>query len=298
MDTDASFSPRRNSFGCGSIFIAILIVGVGLFRYLASSQENPITGEKQRVAMTPEQEVALGLQSAPQMAQQMGGEVDPSSPQARIVERIGQQIVDSTEAHNGPYHYQYHLLADPQTINAFALPGGQVFITKGLLDRLQNTAQLAGVLGHETGHVINRHAAQQMAKSELGQSLVMASGVAASGDRDHPNAGYTAAMIANAVNEFAQLHYSRHDESEADTWGLKLMTECGYDPRAMVQVMEILKAAAANGGSQAEIFQTHPNPDHREADIKAWIDQHYAGGVPGNLTMGDPLNGSGPRERN
>ena len=119
----------------------------------------------------------MGIQSAPEMAAKMRGEIPSSDPRAQEVQKIGQQIVLKSEAHKGPWHFRYHLLADPKTINAFALPGGQIFITLGLLNKLQTEAQLAGVLAHETGHVIQRHAAQQMAKGELGQIFVMATGI-------------------------------------------------------------------------------------------------------------------------
>jgi predicted Zn-dependent protease len=155
------------------------------------------------------------------------------------------------------------------------LPGGQVFITLGLFDKLQTEAQLAGVLGHEIGHVIERHTAQQMAKGQLGQWLVVAVGTAAS---DNPMAQNSPAAIANLVNEVIQLRYSRKDESEADLWGLKLMEQVGYDPRAMVRVMEILKASGGGkGGNVPQIFQTHPDPDLRIEQINAYLEKHPPG---------------------
>src|SRR5213075_2104807 len=118
-------------------------------------------------------------------------------PDARMVSEVGLKLVKSTEAFNSPYrdNFNYYLLNDSKTVNAFALPGGQIFITRALYDRLQNEAQLAAVLGHETGHVINRHAAEHMAKGELGTALVTAVGVGASDDRGHGQmAAYAAAM--------------------------------------------------------------------------------------------------------
>src|SRR5205085_1128131 len=137
----------------------------------------------------------------------------------------------------GVIGYYAKTSVDPKTVNAFALPGGQVFITRGLLEKLHNEAELAGVLGHETGHVIERHSAQQMAKSQLGQSIVTGVAVGGSGNRDN---GYSAAMIANFVNQMKQLSFSREDETQADTRGLQFMSEAGYDPRAMLGVMKVL----------------------------------------------------------
>lgn len=272
--------------------IAVIIALVGVVSYYTKTSVNPVTGEKQHVALNAEQEMALGLQSAPRMAAQMGGVVPKDDPMQQLVSEVGQRVLHNSDAKGGPYtaNFHYYLLADDQTINAFALPGGQVFITRALLVRLQNEAQLAGVLGHETGHVIGRHSSEQLAQSQLGQTLATAYAVGKSGDRD---GGYSSAMIANAVNQMLSLHYSRADESEADTFGLKFMTQAGYDPRAMLEVMRILKQASGGGGRGPDIFQTHPNPDARIETIEAWLKQNFPNGVPGNLTQGKPLNFSG-----
>lgn len=253
----------------GRLLIAVVIALVGWFMYMNQVEENPVTGEKQHVAITPAQEVSLGLESAPEMSRQMGGELSEDDPRAREVEHIGQLIVSKTNASKSPWKFQFHLLADENTVNAFALPGGQVFITLGLYEKLQTEAQLAGVLGHEIGHVIERHTAQQMAKSRLGQMLVVAVGTGMS-DPSNPNSGYNSTAIAAMVNNVLQLRYSRKDESQADLWGLKLMEQAGYDPRAMIQVMEVLKAAGGRG-ENLEIFQTHPNPDLRIKQIEAYL---------------------------
>ena len=265
--------------------IALVIAGMGLWSYYHQSEVNPVTGQKQHVAMTADQETAIGLQSAPQMAAEMGGEVDESDPREQLVKRIGQHVLIGSDAHKSPYNYDFHLLNDSKTINAFALPGGQVFITVGLLDKLENEAQLAGVLGHEIGHVVNRHAAQHLAKSELGQKIASSVGVAASQDMRH---GMEASAVAAVVNHMMQLKYSRNDESEADQFGLQYMTQAGYDPRAMLGVMKILMESSKRG-EQPEILQTHPQPEHRIERIQAYLDKNYPGGVPEDLTMGPAL---------
>jgi len=262
---------NSNGFG-GRILGGIVIALIGFALYMSQTQINPVTGEKQHITISPKQEIRLGLESAPEMAREMGGEVPSTDPRAAEVQRIGGYIVTHSDAANSPWKFQFHLLADPHTINAFALPGGQVFITLGLLNKLQTEAQLAGVLGHEMGHVLERHAAQQMAKSQLGQMFVIAAGTAAS-DPNHPSRFTDATMVAAVVNHMFQLRYSRHDESEADQWGLKLMRQSGFDPSAMIEVMEILKASGRNDHSP-EIFQTHPNPDLRIKQIKAYLAEH------------------------
>ncbi len=256
----------------GRFISALLIVVLGLFMYFCQEQENPVTGEQQHVSISPSEEIKLGLQSAPAMSQKMGGELSASDPRAQEVKKMGAFLVTHTVASHSPWKFQFHLLADTKMINAFALPGGQVFITLGLLNALQTEAQLAGVLSHEMGHVIERHSAQQIAKGQLGALLVSAVTVAST-DPQNREGAYAPAVIASVVNQMAQLRYSRKDESQADEWGLKLMTESGYDPRAMIEVMKILKSSGGKESSP-EIFQTHPNPDLRIKQIEAYLEQH------------------------
>lgn len=265
--------PRPQMGFSGRIIFALLIALVGWLMYMNRVEENPVTGEKQHVSLTPAQEIRLGLESAPTMAAEMGGEVPANDPRTQEVQRMGNMIVEKTDAKKGPWKFQFHLLADEKTVNAFALPGGQIFITSALFDKLQTEAQLAGVLSHEMGHVIERHTAQQMAKSELGNFLIIAAGTAAS-DPNNPHGSYTPTMIASFVNQMFQLKYSRHDESQADQWGLKLMSQVGFDPRAMIQVMQVLKEASKDRGQSLEIFQTHPNPDLRMQQIDAYLKEH------------------------
>jgi beta-barrel assembly-enhancing protease len=260
--------PRRRGFGCGvRVLLALAIVGFALFKYFSQTEVNPVTGEKQHIAMTSEQETALGLEAAPEMAAQMGGEADPSDPKTRLVESVGRKVVQNSDASRSPYSYDFHLLRDPDTLNAFALPGGQVFITYGLLSKLHDEAQLAGVLGHEIGHVVNRHAAEHMATGQLGQLLTMAAGVAAT---DEEGRGQRAAMVAAMINQMVQLKYSRSDELEADRVGMDYMTQAGYDPSAMLGVMRVL-AEASRGGRTPELLSTHPYPEQRLEAIQRYL---------------------------
>ena len=266
------------------LIIGLIIAVIGVVGYFTHTSVNPVTGEKQHVNMSAEQETQLGLQAAPQMAAEMGGEVDHNDPEAQEVRYVGNYVWHNSDATRSPYQYQYHLLADPNTINAFALPGGQVFITRGLYDKLQDEAELAGVLGHETGHVVERHSAQQVEKGQLGQMLVTAVAVGSSNQRN----GYSSAIIANLVNQVTQLKFSREDESQADSQGLHFMSQAGFDPRAMIDVMKILMDSS-KGGRQPEFLVTHPYPEHRMQDIDAQLKQAYPNGIPADLTRGKAL---------
>ena len=262
--------------------IAGVLAIFGLFQYLGRTQVNPVTGEKQHVALSVRDEIALGMQSAPVMASKMGGEVDPNSRTAALVREVGERLVAESIAAKSEYRFRFHLLRDPETVNAFALPGGQVFITVGLLSRLRNEAQLAGVLGHEIGHVIHRHGAEHMAKGQLGQMLVTAVGVAGSDER---SSGRSQQAVAAMVNSMVQLKYGRGDESQSDRFGLEAMLAAGYDPSQMLGVMKIL-SEVSHGNRQPEWLSSHPFPEHRHDEIEAWLSEKFPSGVPDTLTVG------------
>jgi predicted Zn-dependent protease len=172
-------------------------------------------------------------------------------------------------------------LADEQTVNAFALPGGQIFITAGLLSKLSTEGQLAGVLGHEIGHVVGRHSAEQLAKARLTQGLTGAAAIATY-DPDNP-ASQTGAIAAAMIGKLLNMRYGREDELESDRLAVRLTGESGYDPRAMIEVMRILEQAGG-GARGPEFAQTHPNPGNRIAEIEQAIQQEYPQGLPAGLT--------------
>lgn len=259
---------------------AMLIALFSLVTYYCNRSENSVTGEVQHLGgMTPEQEIALGLQAAPEMAQQYGG-LSADANATNQVKAIGQRIVQQTAARETPYKFDFHLLADPNTINAFALPGGQVFITEGLRKNLKTEGELAGVLGHEIGHVVARHSAEQVAKSRLTQGLSGAAAVAAY-DPDRPATMATAAAAA-MVAKLLTLRFGREDELEADRLAVRFTGESGYDPRAMVGVMQTLERAGGTSRGP-EFLQTHPNPGNRVGEIERAIQQTYPQGVPTGL---------------
>jgi len=271
--------PQSRRIGCSPrLLIAAAILIIGAISYYFTTQKNPITGETQRVKLTPDQEMQLGLQAAPEMAQEMGGELPIADRGEAEVKAMGLRLAAALPKTN-PYKFDFHLLADPQTVNAFALPGGQVFITRGLYTKLGTEGQLAGVLGHEIGHVVHRHAAQQMAHADFYNSIVMATGVGTGDNR--------AAALAQYVTQVRSLKYSRDDELEADGWGLKLMAQIGFDPREMLRVMEILKSVS--GGSGSEMMSTHPLPQSRIDKINEQLAAQYPNGIPKDLIPGHPL---------
>jgi beta-barrel assembly-enhancing protease len=264
----------------GRLVIALVVAVISILGYYGSSVLNPVTQEKQHVAgITPEQEVALGLQAAPEMAQQFGG-LDPDPKMQERVDRIGERLVAQSAAAQTPYQYDFHVLDDQETINAFALPGGQVFITEGLLKRLNTDGQVAGVLGHEIGHVVARHGAEHIAKQQLTQGLTGAA-VLATYDPSDPSSRGSAAVAA-MIGQLVTMRFGRQDELESDELGVRFSSEAGYDPRSMIALMKILEESS-EGNRPPEFFSTHPNPENRIQRIEAAIRERFPNGIPQGL---------------
>lgn len=250
---------RINKF---TLLIGAVIALFTLFKYFSNTQVNEVTGEKQHIALSVDEEIVMGLQSAPQMAREFGG-LSANMQNQALVKEVGNKVVFQSSASRTPYKYDFHLLADPQTVNAFALPGGQIFITEGLLQRLTSIDQLAGVLGHEVGHVVARHSAERMAKDNLFQGLLSSAAIGAGGDM-------SVAQIGQVVASNITMSHGREQELQSDDLGVRFMMESGYDPEKLIEVMDILEKAS--GGSQVPEFQsTHPSSDNRRAQIKASI---------------------------
>ncbi len=262
------------------LVLAAAIVLFSMLGYFANTDVNPITGKVQRVGgMTPEQEVVLGLQSVKQMAVQFDG-FSRDEDATLAVEEMGQALINqlfqrlAQQDRELPYRFHFHLLADRQTVNAFALPGGQIFITEALYRRLTHRGQLAGVLAHEIGHVLERHSAQQIAQSQMLAGISSAAGVAA-GDVSGEQA---ARMVAGLVG----MRYGRHHELESDRWGVELMALAGYDPEHLLELMDILESASG-GARQPEFLSTHPLPANRKDYIQKVVGEVFPYGKPEGL---------------
>jgi predicted Zn-dependent protease len=240
------------------IFIGLAIVAFAFIRKCNNTEENPYTGRSQHITMDAQQEIAIGLQSLPQISQQYGG-LYPDERMQAYVDNVGHKLVQNSIARETPYEFDFHLLADDKTINAFALPGGQCFITYALFSQL-NEEQLAGVMGHEIGHVIGRHSAERIASSEFWRTATMGATVGA-GDIGN---------VVGGIGQSTLLKNGRGDELESDDLGVLLMIQSGYNPHEMIKVMQILKAAA--GPNRVPEFQSsHPDPENRIEKIKESI---------------------------
>jgi predicted Zn-dependent protease len=210
-----------------------------------------------------EQDVQLGKESAEQVRKQMVIVKDPFLN--RYVNEVGNRLVSSQEAQASGFPFSFEVVADP-SINAFALPGGPMFINTGLLKAVDSEAQLAGVMGHEMSHVILRHGTNQASKAQLLQlPVLLGSQIAGNGSLLGKLTQAGIGLGANSV----LLKFSRTAETQADLTGSHIMAEEGYNPIEMARFFEKLSAqAGAAGGAGLQFMSDHPNPDNRQRAIE------------------------------
>ncbi len=219
----------------------------------AACARNPVTGKKQLSLVSKEQEIALGKQAAEQVAESVGRYPDPRL-QAYVAE-IGSRMAKASERPDLPWSF---VVLDDPTVNAFALPGGPVFVTRGILTHLNSEAELAAVLGHEIGHITARHSVQQISKAQLAQ-LGLGLGMIFSEDLRQYG------QLAGVGLQLMFLKFGRDAERQSDDLGFKYMTGQGYDPREMAGVFTTLERASAREGAGRlpEWLSTHPDPGGR-----------------------------------
>ncbi len=231
---------------------------------LTSCAVNPATGAREFMLVSERQEIALGRQSDPAITAQYGLVDDPELQQ--YVSRLGLSIAEVSERPNLPWSFK---VVDDPIVNAFALPGGFIYVTRGILLHFVSEAELMGVLGHEVGHVTARHGASQMSRQQLQMGLL---GVGAIVSEEVRRYGGLAVQGLQLLN----LSYSRGDESESDRLGLRYISRLGYDADAMIGVFRMLGSVGGGGGGAAQLPEwqlTHPYPENREADIREEIAQ-------------------------
>ncbi len=246
--------------------VSRLLLGVTLViaATLAACAVNPATGSRELSLVSESQEIAMGRQSDPGIVAQYG--LHPDSALQRYVRDLGLRLAAVSERPDLPWTFR---VLDDASINAFALPGGFIYVTRGILAHMTSEAQLAGVLGHEIGHVTARHSANQMSRAQLAQVGLVAGMIFSETVRD--NAG-----LANAGLGLTFLKFGRDDENQADELGIRYMTREGYDPRELAGVMEMLDRSSSLGqpeGRAPEWLSTHPFPENRVENILAQVER-------------------------
>ncbi|MEI7767803.1 MAG: M48 family metallopeptidase [Phycisphaerae bacterium] len=237
---------------------------------------NPATEKSDFVMFMPsaQEQVQMGLKFAPEFEAQGKGKLADTVVQ-NYVASVGQRVVAAIPPeHKRDFKYTFTVLNDP-AVNAFALPGGPVYITRGLLEQLTNEAELAFVLGHEAGHVVAEHSARQMSKQqEMGLLLGAAQVGAGYAGQEYATTAQITLAATQVAAQMYTLKYSRDEEYQADSLGVRYTTAAGYDPRAGLTVMDTLERSAGGGGG-SEWFATHPSSPNRHAEIQRQIADKY-----------------------
>ncbi len=233
---------------------------------------NPITGQEELMFISENKDIEIGRQYAPEIEKQLGGRIDDPSLQ-NYINSIGQKIARISHKPGWEYHF---VAVEDKSINALALPGGYIFVTKGMLEKLTTEAQLAALLAHEIVHVTARHTAAAMSR-EMGLSFLFL-GATAAGAKIPQDAGRAVGLTLQLIG----LKYSRGHEREADVAGLDYMVVAGYNPYGVVELMQMLQDQ--DNVRPVEFLSSHPSPGNRIISLNAKIQTRY--GSPEGLRIG------------
>ena len=277
---------RKPSVGLACLALAALV--------MAACSVNPATGKRQINMIGEEQEIQMGKEADAQIVASMGL-YDDAETQA-YVSRLGKELAAHSERPNLPWTFR---VVDDPTVNAFALPGGYIYITRGIMTHLTSEAELVGVLGHEIGHVTARHSVNQMSKAQLANIGLVGASIFA------PEAAQSFGQLAGAGLQLAFLKFSRDDERQADELGLRYMTQNNYDPREMATVFQVLERVSSEGSDGGKLpgwMSTHPSPGNRVELVNRQIqsasltgakvnDEAYLEHIDGMVFGPDPREG-------
>lgn len=239
---------------------------------IAGCARNPATGKNELMLVSESQEIQMGTEYDKEVVASIGLYPDPALQ--TYIQNLGTRLAATSERTKLPWTFR---VVDDPAVNAFAVPGGYIYVTRGILAHLNSEAELAGVVGHEIGHVTARHTASQMSKQQLaGLGLVIGSIASSTVERY--------AGIAGQALSILFLKFSRDDENQADELGLRYMGRANYDPRQMAPIFNMLSrvGASSGGGRLPEWLSTHPDPGNRLQHINTMISrlpQDFAGTV-------------------
>lgn len=271
MDAGRSIRPHGSPYPSSSRFfmkrtvwlLVLLAVISGSTGYVVTAcYTNPATGKESLSLYSTSQEIQMGREAHEAIQAQLG--FVPDSALQQYVQRVGTNLARATERTDLPWTFR---VVDDPTVNAFALPGGFIYITRGMLYHMENEAEMAGVLGHEIGHVTARHSVNQMSKQQLTQiGLIGATLI----EPDLQKYG----QLVGAGLGLMFLKFSRDDERESDLLGLRYMYNSNYDPRYMDDVFVVLQRISEGSGSGRipNWLSTHPAPEDRVSRIQKMVD--------------------------
>ena len=240
---------KRNLKSLGAIALLLFI--------LNSCAKNPVTGKRDFMLLSESQEIAMGQQSDPDIIGFFGLYENPQLQ--KFIEEKGQEMAAISHRNNLKYEFK---IVDSPVVNAFAVPGGYVYFTRGIMAHFNNEAEFAGVLGHEIGHITARHSAKQYSNAMLAQIGLVAGMVLS------PEFAQFADLAQNGIG-LLFLKFGRDAESQSDKLGVEYSTKINYDAREMAGFFETLdRLSAQSGGEEVPTFlSTHPDPADREVKV-------------------------------
>ncbi|HEU4800432.1 MAG TPA: M48 family metalloprotease [Gemmatimonadales bacterium] len=234
-------------------------IGIALV-LVAACATNPVTGRSELALVSEAQEIEMGKQYAEEVKASIGLVDDPALQ--AYVSRIGMEMARASERPDIPW--QFHVVDDP-AINAFALPGGPVFITRGILTHMNSEAEMASVLGHEIGHITARHSVQQMSRAQLANVGLGLGSILS------PTVAQFGGLLSTGLS-ILFLQYGRDAEAQSDQLGFKYMLAQSYDPREMADMFVTLQRTSPGGSALPTWLSSHPDPGNREVVAKARAD--------------------------
>jgi predicted Zn-dependent protease len=252
---------NRKSNRIAEKFIFVLFIVVA-FAFLTCAK-TPITGRSQLILIPEEQEIEMGATAFQEVLQKE--RLSDNLQYTESVKRVGARITRVANTSN--YNWEYRVIKDDKTINAFALPGGKVAVYTGILPIAKNDAGLATVMGHEIGHVAAHHGAERISTGILAQLGAVGLSVAL-GNSDPGVVNAVMQAYGIGVNVGGILPFSRVQESEADSIGLIYMAKAGYDPREAIAFWNRMEEATKNKPSPPEFLATHPGYETRIKNLQ------------------------------
>ena len=226
-----------------------------------------VTGKKEVILISTDEEITLGKQAGPEIEKEFDNKV-PNENIQKYVANVGGKLADVSDR---PMPYEFALLAS-KIPNGFALPGGKIYVTAGLVSRMTNERQLAAVLAHEVVHVADKHSVKGLQRQMGASILVELVGMAVGGDT--AQSAQAAAELAAGITN---LKYSRGDESTSDAVGIRYMVRAGYNPWGMVELLELLQSLSnTEPGLFGDFFATHPLTSKRIKEARDIIQKDYS----------------------
>jgi predicted Zn-dependent protease len=249
-----------------------VLLPAALSAVLVTCARNPVTGRREFSLISESQEISMGQEAAKEVAASIAPVADDALQ--RYVSGLGMQMARASERPNLPWSFT--VIDDPM-VNAFALPGGPIFITRGILTHMNSEAQLVSVLGHEIGHITAKHSVQQLSQAQLAQIGIIAAVIV------KPSLAQFGDLASQGLG-LLFLKFGRDDETQADDLGFKYMTTAGYSPTEMAEMFRTLQrlGGGQTEGRVPEWLSTHPDPGNR---VQKTLDRAAASSLPAGLKV-------------